>query len=29
LTIAIIAFPLIYLLVRFMRKGRVPKVPES
>jgi tetratricopeptide (TPR) repeat protein len=27
--IAIIAFPLIYLLVRFMRKGRVPKVPES
>ena len=27
--IAIIVFPLIYLLVRFMRKGRVPKVPES
>lgn len=27
--IAIIAFPLIYLLIRFMRKGRVPKVPES
>jgi len=27
--IAIIAFPLIYLLVRFMRKGRIPKVPES
>jgi len=27
--IAVIAFPLIYLLVRFMRKGRVPKVPES
>jgi cytochrome c-type biogenesis protein CcmH/NrfG len=27
--IAIIAFPLIYLLARFLRKGRVPKVPES
>jgi cytochrome c-type biogenesis protein CcmH/NrfG len=27
--IAIIVFPLIYFLVRFMRKGRVPKVPES
>ena len=27
--IAIIVFPLIYLVVRFMRKGRVPKVPES
>ena len=27
--IAIIVFPLIYLLVRFMRKGKVPKVPES
>lgn len=27
--IAVIVFPLIYLLVRFMRKGRVPKVPES
>ena len=27
--IAIIAFPLIYLLVRFMRRGKVPKVPES
>jgi cytochrome c-type biogenesis protein CcmH/NrfG len=27
--IAIITFPLIYLLIRFMRKGRVPKVPES
>lgn len=27
--IAIVAFPLIYLLVRFMRRGRVPRVPES
>jgi cytochrome c-type biogenesis protein CcmH/NrfG len=27
--IAIIAFPLVYLLVRFMRRGRVPRVPES
>jgi len=27
--IDIIVFPLIYLLVRFMRKGKVPKVPES
>jgi cytochrome c-type biogenesis protein CcmH/NrfG len=27
--IAIIVFPLVYLLVRFMRKGRVPQVPES
>ncbi len=27
--IAIIAFPLIYLLVRLMRRGRVPRVPES